>query len=373
MLLEQVISASGSLLVDVNQALRDQRQPLEARAVALRAATDYLEHVKERVGDDPRIVTAVIRSYTQLGHVIGSGGDTSLGKYADAANLFGRAAEIGRDLLSTYDSMDLRVCLADATEELALLASDEARVSLFGEAAGHVTAAAAMTQESELQGRLLRRGIQYRLRAATISSDVDGLRGCVEELRALTFQRPKDAALWGEFGLAARNLGEVLVETDRAGALKMLNSCIDGFGASINLGVDDFSNNRHIAQARVLSARCRAGRETAESLLSSIELGISQSQRASGLQHWDNFARLSHMQTLLSAAARGVEIATAPPPAGQQLTRPEIAARVAELVRRELAQVESVASSTPAHPLEPQVRQRINEDLARLDAMARPG
>lgn len=371
LLLDQVIAASSSLLVDVNQALRDKRQPLEAREIALRAATDYLERVQNEVGDDPRILTEVMRSYTQLGHVIGGSGDGSLGSYAGAATLFGKAAEIGRDLLRTHDSIDLRTRLADSVEELAMLSAGEACVSLFREAGEHVAAAAAMVPDKELQGRLLRRALQLRLRAATSSSDVAGVQACVTELRALTFQHPTDAALWAEFGLAARKLGESLVESDQAETLKMLDWCIDAFEASIRLGVDDFTNNRHIAQAQVLTVRCRAGVDTAEVLVPIIELGISRSARASGLQQWDNFARLSHLQTLYSAAARAVELATAPPPAGQHLTPAQIAARIAELVRRELAQIGAGSAAAHPHHLEPEVRQHIDEVLARLDAIAR--
>ncbi|GMV27591.1 MAG: hypothetical protein AMXMBFR58_36220 [Phycisphaerae bacterium] len=371
--LRQIVAASQSLLVDVNRELRDRGQPLEARRIALGRATAYLEQVREEVGDDPNILVEIAVSYVRLGQVVGGAGSASLGDTEKALELFDQGRRLAQEVLLQRDGEKVRLCIAEAIEEQALLQAPPRRAALFADAATHAQAAADFAVEPAARVLYGRRALQLLLRAATDRQDAQSVAQVVDELRRMAEQHRDDPGLWSELGLAERFLGELLIEREPDRSLIAFQASIASLERSISLGQDDFSNSRHIAMCQIATVRCRAGKESAKVLLDVLADGVRRSESASADPRTGTMGRYAHLIALWSAADRGVEIASVVDPGQPPMTAELIASEAAELVRNSMRTLPPAGPGIPTHPHEAEAVKRIENALSRLDAIAARG
>lgn len=371
-LLMELVQGSRSLVVDLNDRLRRERQPLEARRATLEAALAYLSGVRDRAGSDPRVLEELAATYLRLGEVVGGGSESSLGQTDAAIDLFSISRGIYADLLAAGDTDTRRLGLAAAIERLALTRPNPHIATQMREAAHHVSAVAARATGHDATEYELR-SLRLRLIAATETGDVAELRQVIASFAVHCHATQTSFERWGELGLAQKYLAELLVERDPPEALRAALACQESLARSIALGSDGFSNNRHLAMNDLVIVKLSAGVRPAEELL---ELGVQAITRSRGFvtaAPSDNFVRVTHMQCVYSFVERGVELASATPPPGQTLTQSEIAVRVAGLVREELETLESFRPTIPSpHPIELVVLREIERSLEELKGIAGP-
>ncbi len=208
--------------------------------------------------------------------------------------------------------------------------------------------------------------------AAAHAGDVNSLRVLEVQLAELCAAEPSNADRWTSLGQAQRFLAEMLAITDRKAAHTIARACRETTLHAISLGGPERDvSTRNFAMNEVVLALLSAGEVPAEELIRSAEQAVDATRRLMTSDLHDNFARSEYVHVLLTFATAGERIAVADPPAGQGLSRSDIAARMARKVREELALADSNRPPSLApYPIEADLRRAIQVALARVDAMA---
>ncbi|MBL8761953.1 MAG: serine/threonine protein kinase [Phycisphaerae bacterium] len=370
-LVDELVRGSDTLVVKLNQRLREERQPLEARRAVLEAAREYLRSVEVRAADDPRVLEAIALVYLELGRVVGGTSSGSLGETDAAAEFFETSARMYEALLARGDTDARRVGLAGALEEFSIMAGRPPAPELMKRAAAHIEVVASRTPGppgSDYRAHALR----LRTEAAGHSGDVATLRGLESLLAAECDAAPHSEERWSALGQAQQYLAEMLAVTDRPAALRAARACRDSVTRAMSLGNSCRRENlRNHSMNEVIIAFLSAGEAPAEQLLGSAESAVDSMCHLAAEDFTDNFLRGVHVQLLMTFATAGERIANAAPPPGQALSRERIAARVATGIREELHYVDyNRPASLVPYPHESDVLRALGAALERLDAIA---
>jgi serine/threonine protein kinase len=370
-LIEEIVRGTDVFVVALNQRMHAERQPLEARRAVLEAAREYLRRVETRAGDDPRVLESLARVYLELGRVVGGTSTGSLGQTDEAAELFGASARMYESLVASGDTDERRLGLASALSESSIMAGRPVAPEVAKRAAAHMEMVASRVDAAQA-AELRARALGLLAAAAAHAGDVTSLRVLEVQLAELCAAEPSNADRWTSLGQAQRFLAEMLAITDRKAAKAVSRACRETTLHAISLGGPERdASTRNFAMNEVVFALLSAGEMPAEDLIPSAEQAVDATCRLMTSDLHDNYARSEHVHVLLTFATAGERIAVADPPAGQHLSRAEIAARVAGKVRGELAFADSNRPPSLApYPIEADLRRAIQVALARLDAIA---
>lgn len=365
-----IVNETRKFVVGLNEELRAQGQPLEARRTVLEHAAAHLAGLRERAGDDPRVLEAIADTYVRLGMVVGGSGRKSMGETDSAMKLFDTAVGLYRTLLAVHDTDSVRLGLSNALEQVGISKPGAPTGQIIGEAAAHVEVVAQRAAGPDAESLRLR-ALRLRLIVSTESNDPEGLRRVIAGFSEMCNRYPDSWERWGELGLAQRYLCELLVPIDREGSRAAALACRDSLRRSIALGGDDFSNHRHLATNELTLVSLDAGIRPAEELIPVAVSALESSRRQFDADPTDNFRRLSHVQRLLAFVHRGLDVARAVPPADQKLSGTDVAARFATLAQAELDSIARVERGTSKeHPGYAPVVEGVKAAIAELRAIA---
>jgi hypothetical protein len=306
-----LLDGSRPLVVDLNKRLLEEGQPLAVRRAALEATVRYLEWVQQNAGDDARVLSELAERYHLLGRVAGSTGMGSLGDAESARLHFERSRAILDQLLSRHDDKDLRMRRASLLREYGGLFEIEERERLFRLAAHDQRAAVALMPDGAARDEAERALLTTEVQAARKRLDLAGFTRPIARFREIAGKEPswQDAEFLSEYGLALRCHADVLER--KGGTQEALATARDAeraFCASIALGLDEFTNNRHLARIEFMITRLTSGERRLDESLASLVQSLARARKAAVLRPGDSFARASHLEAIIlfAGAARGI-------------------------------------------------------------------
>ena len=306
-----LLEGSKPLIVDLNQRLLAEGQPLAVRRAALEATVRYLEWVQANAGDDERVLSELADRYRLLGSVAGSAATGSLGDTETARVNFERSRAILDDLLARRDDKDLRLRRSHLLREYGGLFDIEERERLFRLAADDQRAALALTPPGLERDNAERLLLTTEVQAARTLYNLAGFERPIARFRELAAEErfARDAEFLSEHGLALRHYADVLEPSAPSDAtLATAREAEQAFRASIALGLDEFTNNRHLARLELMITRISALERTPDESLAALVAALARSRKATLLKPGDSFARSSHLENIgrFADAARGV-------------------------------------------------------------------
>jgi hypothetical protein len=361
--LQEVAGSSLAMLMDANTTLYNTRQPLEAKRVVLEATRRHLEGTVERVGDDPIVVAALVKSYAELARITGASGDDSLSLRDEAAALIDRAETLGRRLIAIRDTPEHRMALSFALGVKAFIVALPERPAVFAQAADEAARAAALADPAE-RGRYERHDINLRSRSAATQGDRATMTTCVERLRAVSARNPDDPDVLDELGIMEWLLGGLLDDGGHPGAREAFDAAKRTLERSIQLGRDHYSNRRLIPVIRMRLLKWRLDSESPESLVRELGDALVGSRRAWEGSPAGNIARGAHLRSVLLGTRVGLILATHVSP------RPDVARQVLVMLRDELARLEADPGRANPHAEEPELHGMLAPLITRLEAIA---
>jgi serine/threonine protein kinase len=414
----ELLEGSRPLVVDLHRRMLQEKQPLAARRAALEATVAYLEWVQENAGDDVRVLSEIARRYLELGQVAGSTGQGSLGESEAALDYFARSRAI-------LDALIPRSDVSDADESAMRLVRSRVLRGIGGildieERAGFLRLA---TEDQRVAVELLPPGperdgaerffLTTEIQAARVAWKLEGFAMPIERFRAMATEPrfTSDAEFMSEYGLAERYYADVLEArlhaaagsptevreaTERvAGADRgdEVSAAVDprlvieamrngqrAFEASIALGLDEFTNNRHLARIALMQAKFDATgllndgrpRPTLEATFEALAAVLARSRRATNFKPHDSFYRNSHCEMVALAADAAIAAAGAELSRRANDGRADVAAfakRVLAVMEEELAFAQSLPTEGAPHSRESLLLEDVATLRAQLEAI----
>ncbi len=384
----QLLEGSQPILLDLHLKLIAENQPLAARMAALEATVAYLEWVQANAKDDVRVLAEIARRYRSLATVAGSTGQASLGDGKTATKYYLRSLAILDALIdgSAGGGVDRR--LGDEFRSAVLLdrsdvLRDYAGQLPYAERAAYYTRATADQRAAMLlmPAGPKRDGTERYLlftevQAARLAGDEAAFEAPLARMRAMAGEPrlAENADFLSELGIAEYLLVQLL---ERRGAfdeaVTHARASKAALERSIALGLDEFTNNRHLARADfVIASRTCRDRPPAASmdlLLSALE----RSRAATNLTPESSFNRLSHLESINMFALAARVVAEHARDAGD----PEGAARAVEralaAIDRDLAFAQSLPIEGAPHRGEPSVLEELAVARVALAEAAKGG
>jgi hypothetical protein len=356
----QLLEGSQPILLDLHVRLIAENQPLAARMAALEATVAYLEWIQASAKDDVRVLAEIARRYRALATVAGSTGQASLGDGKTASKYYLRSLAILDALIdgSAKDGVDRQPgaefrsgVLLDRSNVLREYAGQLAyaeRAAYYTRATLDQRAALLLMPAGPKRDSTERYLLFTEVQAARLAGDEAAFEAPLARMRAMAGE-PRLAAnadFMSELGIAEYLLVQLL---ERRGAFDEAVSHARASKAalerSIALGLDEFTNNRHLARADfVIASRTCRDRPPAASmdlLLSALERSRSATNRTPE----SSFNRLSHLESINMFAMAARVVAEHAHDAGD----PEGAVRA---VQRALAAIDADLAFTQALPIE---------------------
>jgi len=375
-----LLEGSKPLIVDLNQRLLAEGQPLAVRRAALEATVRYLEWVQANAADDERVLSELADRYRLLGSVAGSAATGSLGDTETARVNFERSRAILDDLLARRDDKDLRLRRSHLLREYGGLFDIEERERLFRLATDDQRAALALMPPGLERDNAERLLLTTEVQAARTLYNLAGFERPIARFRELAAEErfARDAEFLSEHGLALRHYADVLEPSAPSDAtLATAREAEQAFRASIAQGLDEFTNNRHLARLELMITRITALERTPNESLAALVAALARSRNATLLKPGDSFARLSHFETLgrFADAARGVAEQFRAQ-AGSETTEAEIQRFVdaaLEAFDRDLAFAEALPLEGAPHTREALALQDVAKARAALEALHAAG
>lgn len=363
----QLIEGSKPMLSDLSKRLRDAGEPLGARKAVLEATIRYLDWVQANSAGDRRVLAEVALQFVELARVAGSAGDGSLGDQSLAKEYFDRAeatadAVLAQDL-APDDPARLTALVArrSAFDSLSLISDGPHYATLAARDARAIVDATPAGPSRDAAARML---FLIETRVATFTADPDGFTAPLEGLRALA-REPRlaqDADIWSEIGLTTRYLAAALEAQGRLQeALRRAYESKEAFERSIKLGLDEFTNNRHIATLEIQIVSHTVTERPSEESIDLLVAALARSRKAMEFKGRDSFGRLSHIERIaLAAQAAGPVIARARESSGTEIAR-MLANRTIDAIDAEVAAAMAVQLEGAPHPAESAQLEKIAE------------
>lgn len=367
--LDEFLAASQAMVLGVNDKLVSSGQSLEARAIALDAAVAYLDEAVARSGGEPRLVEQAARTYGRLASTVGSQGKDSLGQSQRAKDLLDRAIRLGEELVRRHPTAQRHYLMASLYEERAIMGFD--RAADFSRCIRALEATIAATPPGKDRAGLMRRLPTDRVRLAIATNDAGTARQAVEEWRARLRDAPDDADGWHHFAYANRMLSELMLETDRAGALRADREAITGFRRSMELGLDHPSNRRLLARALINEATLLRGLEPADAVLRRAVEGLGVAREGLDQTGDDTYGRMSYAQSVYAFVMCGLRVMEEWPADGSAEELDGVRLEYARLGREGLAALPPLPAGKQPHPLEPTIVTAVERVVEQLAASRR--
>ena len=306
-----LLEGARPLLVDLHTRLLAENQPLAARKAALEKTVAYLEWVDANAGDDRRVLAEIARIYRQLGLVAGAAGQGSLGDTDTAVDAYGRCRAILDRLLAERADKALLLLRASVLRDYAGLLPFDDRAAYFALAADDQRAALALTPEGAERDANERFLLTTEVQTARLAVDLARIGAPLARLREMVSQGKfaDDGEFWSEYGLAERYGADLLEEAGRyEEAVACARLAADAFDRSSALGLDGFTNNRHLSRIECLLACRTAADRPPQASLELLLSALERSRRATNLKPRDSFHRIAHIESLevFGAAAQVV-------------------------------------------------------------------
>jgi serine/threonine protein kinase len=386
-LIGQLLEGSKPLVQDLHQRLLAEDQPLAARKAALEATAAYLEWVQANSGDDERVLVEVADSYRRLAEVSGSAGKGSLGETALASDYFERSRAILDRLIergtdgSSPISVGLRLQLLLARSGVLL---DIGSLRPYAEQAGYFAIASAdkraavdLIPPGATRDRAEVDFLFTEVKRALWASDIAALEATLNRLRAMA-EEPRfetDADFLSYLGMSERYYAQLLEMKRRPEeSLRAALSAQEALRRSIALGLEGFSNLRHLAKVEMIVVARTAGERTPSESVELLFDALKRSRSATNLDPRDSLHRVSHLEVLplfgymaQVVAEHARDLAAANGAAVPDDPR-AVAARLLAAIDEEVVFTTSLPIEGAPNPIE----SKLLEDVAaRRDALAR--
>jgi serine/threonine protein kinase len=373
-MISELLEGSRPLVVDLHKRLLDEQQPLAARRAALEATVAYLEWVLTNSGDDARVLREVATRYRQLALVAGSGSSGSLGDTAAAVDYYLRCRAILDQLVEratvpsrfvrsgngSLEESELRILRSSVLREYASLIPFEERAPYYELANADQRAAIALMPEGDERDKAERFMLTTMAQRARLAMDPTGFVEPIARFcEMLTEERfARDAEFLSEYALAQRYHADVLAGISRFDeALEAARASERSFHASIERGLDEFTNNRHLARVETmivaLNAVLAEDERDAEASLGLLKAALERSRMATNLKPRDSFARISFFEMLPIVADAAIDIARAHLNAGDAAGARQVAAGALQAVDDGEAWIRAFPIEGTPHPREP--------------------
>ena len=304
-LVGQLLTGSKPLLFDLHARLRDEGQPLAARRAAFEASVSYLEWMRERSGADKRVLHEIAYHFRMLGAVAGGAGDASLGDAEAARASFGRSLEILDALIAAGDGSDperrWRLLRAEVLRGLGDLESMENRPPFYRRAREDQRAAILLMPAGAERDAVERFFLLTSVQSARMANDLAELEAPLARLEELAREDrfADDADFWSEVAMARRYHLDLLESASRRDeALAAARGSAQAFERSIALGLDEFTNNRHLARVELALVSLSAAERSAEASIDLLLAALARSRHATNLKPGNSFARISFIEAL---------------------------------------------------------------------------
>jgi hypothetical protein len=300
-LVGQLLEGSRPFLVDLHQRLREEGQPLQARRVALESTAKYLDWVREHSDEDKRVLRQVARHYAELANVAGDTAQGSLGDAEAALDLYGRARSILDALIAQKPDPDLLMMRARILRSIGGFEGLPERARYFRDAQKDQLLAVSLMAPGPERDLIEREALMTAIQSARVALDVVAIEPPIERLEQLAAE-PRfsdNADVLSELGLAARYHADLLALDSRsAEALVAAQKAQAAFLASIDHGLDEFTNNRHLARIEMLLVELQPDGQTAEQSLELLTAALERARKATSLKPTDSFYRLSFIEAV---------------------------------------------------------------------------
>jgi serine/threonine protein kinase len=307
-----LLEGSRPMLVELPERLIEGNHTLEARSMVLKAAAAYLEWISTHAGNDPRVLAEIARNYRQFGLVAGATGQGSFGDPVAAGEYLSRSTAILDELLAVRPDKDLLLLRARVRREQAGLVELEKRVPFFRLAIADQSAAIALMPAGDEHDAAERFLLITQLQAARMAMDLDGFAQPIARIRELAveprMQRSSD--FMSELGLGERYYADVLDMKGRIEeSLVTAQAAQRAFESSIALGLDGFTNHRHLARIELLiSCRTASERPLAETMRQFLD-ALGRGRKSTSFNPRDSFYRLCHIETVVCFAETALIVA----------------------------------------------------------------
>lgn len=378
----QLLEGSKPILLDLHARLLAENQPLAARRAALEATVAYLEWVQANSQDDARVLAEVARRYRALASVAGSTGEASLGDSASATQYYLRSLALLDGLLAGADGtgggrtvgaelrsqlhIDRSNVLRDYAGQLEL----GERAAYFERAARDQRAALELMTDGEERDRVERFLLFTQVQAARLAESKSAIEVPLERMRAMATE-PRfamKAEFLSELGLAEYFSMQVLeLAGEFDGALARARASKAALERSMELGQDDFTNNRHLARVELVVASLTADERSPIDSLELLLAALSRSRLATNLKPEGSFHRLSHLEAIVQFAGAAKRVATHARDAGDDEGAHTVVVRALAAVEEDFAYTQALPTEGVLHRGEPKL---CAEVTAARDALA---
>jgi hypothetical protein len=370
----QLLEGSKPILYDLHDRLIAEDQPLAARRAALEATVAYLEWVQTNARADARVLAEVARRYRQLASVVGSTGDASLGDSAAAKTYYLRSIAILDGLLTDGVERgsdralgeEVRgALLVDRSDVLRGLAGHfpyDERAVYYLRAAMDQRAALALIPEGAKRDQTERYMLFTEIQAARLGLDAAGFKAPLQRMHAMATE-PRfagNADFLSELGLAEYFRMDLLVSVgnleESLGPARAAQVALE---RSVALGLDEFTNNRHLARIEMVIAVGTSADRAPEDSLAIMLSALERSKRATNFKPTSSFNRISHIETVTLFVDSAKRLAMRAREAGDTDGAMAIATRALEAADAHFAFTQSLPTEGALHRGEADLRVRL--------------
>jgi hypothetical protein len=384
-LVGQLLEGSQPILLDLHLKLIAENQPLVARMAALEATVAYLEWVQANAKDDVRVLVEIARRYRTLAMVAGSTGRSSLGDGETASKYYLRSLAIldalidrpADDRISRALGAEFRsAILLDRSNVLREYAGQLAyaeRAAYYDRATVDQRAALVLMPPGATRDKTERYLLFTEIQAARLAGDEAAFEAPLTRMRAMASEPhfAENAEFLSELGIAEYLLVQLL---ERRGAfddaVRHARASKAAFERSIALGLDEFTNNRHLARVDfvIVSRTCRDRSPAASMDL--LLAALDRSKAATNRTPESSFNRLSHVEALNLFAIAAQVVAVEARDTGELDGMRDTAQRALAAIAEHLAFAQALPTEGVPHRGEPAVIAELQPRQLELASLA---